>query len=493
MWTNPTFALMGAVLALAWGPPAARASVESDLQAVVDAVVDDHPAVSGASLAVDAPQLGLFFEGAAGRLGPATAAPMQPRTPFRIASTTKPFTAAAILRLAEQGRLSLDDTIAMYLPAELVNRINVIDGVNHGPTITLRELLRHRAGIYSHDEGTDYTLAVGAQPAKRWTPEEQVQWAIDHGKPICRPDACWHYSDTGFVMLGMVIMKVAGKDLGAAFRELLPFERLKMSSTWHELLEPPPAGALDRAHSLFGPADLYAWNPSFDSWGGGGLDASAGDLTRFIRGLFEHRVLGRAGTLKEMLTIGPADDGVHKDGYGMGIGRQVIEGVECFGHPGFWSSTMVYCPSLDLAFAGSSNQAEDGSGPSDGDGHTQFDLENGVVRIIKAATKAKPAPAPTTARTGSPKIRLTVRPRRVRSGRRTAFEFHVTFVSGRGKRVALPGADVRIGGHRGRSDRRGRAQIRLRFSRAGDRIAYASKRGYRTGRARVRVIARNRR
>lgn len=380
---------MLAGMALAAGSAPALGSTTSDLQAVVDRAVADHAAVAGATLAADVPRLGLAFRGAAGRLGPASLTPMAPDSPFRIASTTKPFTAAAVLRLYEQDRLSLDDTIDRYLPAELVDRISVIDGRSYGPTITLRQLLAHRAGIYSHDAGADYTAAVATQPTKRWTPEEQVQWAIDHGSPVCPPDQCWSYSDTGYVMLGMVIVKITGHDFGTALRELLPLDALGIAHTWHELLEPVPPGTAPRAHASFGPLDLDSWNPSFDSWGGGGLDAPAADLAAFVRALFAGKVFQHQKTLRLMSDMGPAG-GVHKDGYGLGLGRQVIEGVECFGHPGFWSSTMVYCPSLDLAFAGSTNQAEDGSGPTDGDGHTQFDLENGTVRVVAAALATQP-------------------------------------------------------------------------------------------------------
>jgi D-alanyl-D-alanine carboxypeptidase len=464
MWKSGVVATLVAAFAVA---PAADATTGQQLQTALEQVVAEHQLVPGASAYVDAPRAGLPWTGAAGQFAEGSTRPLSAEDPFRIASIQKIFTAAAILRLVEDGRLRLDDPIAPFLDADQVDRMHVYEGVNYGRQITIRQLLQHTSGLNSHDECNEYLVSVGTGPRHEWTPREQIEMMIDCGDPYFRPgeEGKYHYSDTGFVMLGNVLSSVTGKSYAEALRELLPLVELGVERTWHELLEPERADPRPRAHQYYAAADLTDWNPSFDSWGGGGYVSTVQELVLFIRGLFEGRVFKKPSTLRLMMQLVPTTPGkpAEEGGYGLGLAFVSYDGVACIGHAGFWSSVVRYCPSLDLAFAATTNQASDEHTET-----THAYAARAIVAIVKEAERAKPT--------------LKVKPKRTRARRSRLFT--VTFAAD-GRPVG--GATARIGRRRAVTDASGRARIRVRFTRSGVRLARACKSGVGCATAAVRV------
>lgn len=122
-----------------------------------------------------------------------------PQTEFRVASITKQFTAAAILLLAEGGLLTLDDTLAKFLPA-----------VPRGETVTLRQLLSHTSGMGDYINGQRSSLLTEAQTSD-YTSDELIS-IITARQPFFRaqPGATWLYSNSGFTLLGIVVEKLSG-------------------------------------------------------------------------------------------------------------------------------------------------------------------------------------------------------------------------------------------------------------------------------------------
>jgi len=339
--------------------PAGRATLAADLRRALDQTAATSPRIPGLLLRVEAPRLGLSWSGAAGLAARATGRRLAPGAAVRVASVTKTFTAAAVLRLAERGRLALDAPIARYLPATYTMLLT--HGGYRPDRITVRQLLQQTSGLFDYAETDAYDAAVRAAPAHRWTRLEQVRFALTHGRPYGPPGAAYHYSDTGYILLGAIIERVSDKPLAAAYRSLLRFDRLGLTHTYLETLEPAPPGEPPRAHQYYAGLDLARVDASFDLYGGGGLVSTMADLARFYRALLRGRVLDRPATLRMMLAI-PAtntdDANGAGAGYGMGIFRITAGSVACWGHDGAWGTFAFHCPALDLTVAASSNTGD---------------------------------------------------------------------------------------------------------------------------------------
>ena len=137
---------------------------------------------------------------------------------------------------------------------------------------------------------------------------EQVQDAIKWGTPYFAPGKGYHYSDTGYILLGEMIELLSGKPLGETLRTLLDFEKLQLDETYLETLEPVPAGVKALSHPYLGETDIIDFDPSLDLYGGGGLVSSTEDLARFYRALLQGKVFRHASTLQTMLTVPPTNE-----------------------------------------------------------------------------------------------------------------------------------------------------------------------------------------
>ncbi len=344
-----------AVAVTAQAPPAPAAVTAAPLPAQLKQLLHRfaraHPSFPGVALAVTTPKL--TWSGAAGVDDRATRKPLSATAGFRVASVTKTFTAAAILRLAEDGKLSLDDPIAKQLSpatAALLRR-----GGYDVDAIHVRNLLQHTSGLYDYADDQAFQTFVVSHPRHRWTRAEQIRFAITHGKPLSAPGTDFHYSDTGYVLLGEILERQTGHSLGGAYRSLLGLDRLGLLHTYLETLEPTPAQATPRAHQYLGTTDTAGFDPFFDLYGGGGLVSTVNDLTRFYRALFGGQVFKNPATLRTMLgkprSTRPGE-------LSMGIFAESVGRENCWHHDGFWGSTVVHCPRVGVTFAITVNQAD---------------------------------------------------------------------------------------------------------------------------------------
>jgi D-alanyl-D-alanine carboxypeptidase len=320
---------------------------------VLDAAHGKQPVSPGMTAAVDRP--GMRWRGAAGVLDRASGSPLRASDGYRIASITKTFTGAAILRLAERGRLALGAPVARYLPLEYRRALRA-GGYDPG-RITVRMLLQHTAGLFDYAAADAYLQALLGDPGHRWSRIEQVRFAMANGEPVAPPGRRYSYSDTGYLLLGQIVESVSGRPQAAAYRRLLRFGRFGVGATYFETLEPRPRGAGRQAHQYFGDLDATTvLDASHDLYGGGGLVSTAADLNRFHRALFEGRMIRRRSV--RTMTTPSRQSG--RDYYGMGIRRISTAAGTCYGHGGFWGSLTVYCPRRKLAISASVNAASPG-------------------------------------------------------------------------------------------------------------------------------------
>jgi D-alanyl-D-alanine carboxypeptidase len=354
-------------------PAAARLAPEDArrrLEAALEADLRRDPSVPGEALAVRAPGLDVAL--AAGRADVRAGTALEPDARFRVASVTKTFVAAAILRLVEQRRVALDRPIARYLGPE---SLAILRSGGYDPErITVRHLLLHTSGLFDYATTRAYDAVNTTDPGHHWTRAEQLQFAVDHGAPVGAPGAVFHYSDTGYVLLGEILERVTGESLAAATRRLLHFRRSGMLDTYWEQLEAPPDDT-PRAHQYDGVLDNVVLDASHDLYGGGGLVSTVADVAAFYRALFHREVFDDPRTLRTMTRVSGAG---RADGAAMGLFAVDVAGERCFEHAGFWGTVATYCPSLDLAFARTINQAAD-------DGFDYGRLERVVVDVAKRA------------------------------------------------------------------------------------------------------------
>lgn len=268
-------------------------------------------------------------------------------TPLRMASNTKTFTAATVLRLWEEGRIDLDAPIAPLLtPA--IDALLRADGYATD-RITVRQLLSHSAGLYDHGGDKRFTEAIFSEPGRRWTREELVRLSMRYADPQSEPGTEFRYSDTGYVLLGDIIERETGVSLAAAVRHQLGLDRLGLRVTWWEIMESPPGGAEPRARQWLGEREATHIDASMDLYGGGGLVMSARDLATFMAALFGGRVFRRPETLREMVRQG---DHKGADQYRLGIFVKRVGERDYYWHSGFWGSVAYYDPEARVAAAG---------------------------------------------------------------------------------------------------------------------------------------------
>jgi D-alanyl-D-alanine carboxypeptidase len=349
-------------------------SFQQTVQELIQTEVQNDSTLAGIIVHVEAPKQGVSLSQSAGVRywdGPE----LNPKAPVRIASNTKTYTAAAILRLYEQGLLKLDDSIEEYISKGHLQLLKS-DGY-HTERITIRHLLTHTSGMVDHAATQTYLSKVFDDPNFRWTRSMQIKGAVDWGDPLFEIGQGFSYSDTGYLLLGEIIEKITGKSLGEAFHQLLKFDELGIQSTWQESIQDTPSQALPRAHQYFNELDTYNFDPSLDLYGGGGLAATAADMALFYQALFNHRVFDDTSTLELMIKSVPLPENAERSmDYRMGIYTFEVAGEQVYAHAGFWGTQVVYVPSLNASVAVVTTQF--------GKSKTIFELTSALITELKS-------------------------------------------------------------------------------------------------------------
>ena len=264
---------------------------------------------------------------------------------FRIASVTKTYVAASILRLIEKGILNLDDPISKHLSSE---HTAILSQDYNLEKITIKQILRHSAGFFDHTHAPEFFDIVLQTPTHEWTRTEQLSMCVEKGKPIGPPGQQFSYSDTGYVILGELIEKYTGKTLDGGIKELLGLEQLGLARTDFERVDPQTDQL--RIHQYFQGRDTYSFSPTLDYYGGGGILSTTQDLVDFFQALFGGKVFDQPETLQLMLEPVTYKTKAQMD-YQMGMYKVKVNGLDAYCHSGFWGTQVLYIPSLDLYMA----------------------------------------------------------------------------------------------------------------------------------------------
>jgi len=303
-------------------------------------------------------------------------APVDANTTFRIGSLTKQFTAAAILKLAELGKLALEDPLSRYVP----------EFDTGGHMVTIRQLLNHTSGIpeYTNQPGFFAKLAP-----LNLSDAELLQ--LVSGKPLdFEPGMAWRYSNTGYYLLGMIVDKVSGQPY-AAFLQDEFFTPLGLTHTQYG----------SETEIIPHRAQGYSFNPDTASHsndaaismnvpgGGGALVSSAGDLVRWQIALTDGRAI-RPASFEQMIDS-PVKTNREDALYGFGLMIDRRDGQRVITHGGGingFNSVLSWLPDIGLRVAVIANSEA---------------MPAAVVerRIIAALTSETPPAPRTTAQPGS--------------------------------------------------------------------------------------------
>ena len=249
--------------------------------------------------------------------------PNTPATVFEAGSVSKQFTAAAVVRLAQQGRLSLDDDVRRYIP----------EVPDYGTPITLRHLLNHTSGL--RDWGSVMQLAGWPRGTRIYTHAYALDVISRQRSLNFTPGAEYSYSNTGYNLLAMIVERVSGTSFAEFSRREL-FEPLGMTRTeWRD----------DFTRTVKGRASAYTWEngawhlqmPFENIHGNGGLLTTVDDLLRWNQALDSGTIAG----LDTLETRGVLSNGRRID-YAMGLGIGDFRGLREVSHSGATAGYRAY-------------------------------------------------------------------------------------------------------------------------------------------------------
>ncbi len=377
------FALLLAVIAIptqVFTQEASPALMER-LQARVDSfqAAGDFPGVSVGIRLPDGTSFGLV----AGVSDRATGREMQPGDRMLVGSTGKTFVAAVALQLVSEGKLDLDALVSDYLGDEpWYNRLP------NGESVTVRMLMTHTSGIIRYEFNEAFLTDLLADPDRVWKPEELVAYLFDTEAPFAAGEG-WTYSDTNYILLGMIIERLTGRTLYEEIDErlLVPLELGEMVPSDSRVIPGLIQGYAGEGNAFTRTDEViregrFAINPQFE-WAGGGFAGTPRALARWAADIYEGRAYDPA-LLDEALDGVPARLGRGTE-YGLGVIIWPMQVGTAWGHSGFFPgylTEMRYFPEHRIAIAwqvNTSDQRRLGSSP--------VELIDNLTRIIIAQKK----------------------------------------------------------------------------------------------------------
>lgn len=302
---------------------------------------------------------------------------MSPANLFRLASITKSFVSTAVLKLAEDHLLDLDEPLDTYVSSSMTR------GIANAGSATVRQTLQHTSGVYDFIDNSNFKLAVINAPYKVWSCRDKLDFA--RGKdPSFAPGEGWKYSNSNYLLLGEAIEKVSGMTFEAYIRKII-FEPLHMNYTWFGSENRFPEGLVRSYVDMYGNGtlrDISAMDAGVFS-AEGGLISTAYDIGLFIGALFDKQIINEQSLLEMMKFVPCEFPQNYYTQYGLGLMNWITAGGIGYGHGGSltgFSTEMFYFPDRKTILIVLCNVGSMGTSPLDQ--HYQdflFDLSKTVL------------------------------------------------------------------------------------------------------------------
>jgi len=291
--------------------------------------------------------------------------------PFHVASIGKAFTATLIGLLVDEGKLNFNDLIIDYLDSDLLLNLFEYDGVDYRELVTISHLLSHTSGIADYFEDTakgsmSMTELVLSETDHFWTPDELVNFSGKYQSSVGIPGETYHYSDTGYILLGLIIERVTGNAFHEELHEKI-FDPLDMDDSYLAFYSDPKNGKSPIADIWFNGIEISEYKSLSIDWAGGGIISTLDDLAIFVRELNSHTLVSE-DVLNEMYKF----DNKFTTGIYYGLGFMEYHFTDYFptlsflpvlrGHMGVLGTQMLYEAESDTVFIcsfGSTDYASD--------------------------------------------------------------------------------------------------------------------------------------
>ena len=332
---------------------ATHKTTSNSFQKVIDSIYKANPGSKGLLVHIEAPDKNISWSGAVGYSDYKAKTPLQKEQPGLIASSIKTYVAAAILRLVEEGSITIDDSIEGLISPKS-KEVLLTDGYDL-KEIKIKHLLSHTSGIedyVSKNNVGQYFDFITAHKKYRWTRDEQIKITVERGDPLGEAGEVFNYADANFLLATEIIESVTKKPFYTAMRELLKYDELGLKNTWQYTLEAIPANTKPLVHQYYGKYqwDSYDIDPSFDLYGGGGIACTSKDLALFSYHFFNNHIVKNEAIKELIFTDMITVEGNNKN-YFLGLSKSTINGFDSYGHGGFWATTVVYLPKLNTSIA----------------------------------------------------------------------------------------------------------------------------------------------
>jgi len=321
--------------------------------------VHKDPKIQCASLLVHADRLGIHLNLAESRAESSIHADQ----PFYIASVSKLFTSVLIGMLVERGQLAYEDPISRYLDDELLDRLHCYKGHNYTEEIQIKHLLNHTSGLHCFFEdqpklGKPMFRMMIDDPQRTWTPRETLLWAKEHLRGHFRPGAGFHYSDTGYHLLGLIIENITNLPYHEVLQSYI-FAPLQMDHSYIAPGNPLRQSDYPLVRLFVQDTDVTDFESLSSMYAGGGIVSTTEDMLRFMQAFVRDELI-HAQTKEMMIT----DRAKFFPGIDYGYGLMYFRPIpilmpakyHAWGNAGSIGSFMFYHPGTDAYLIGSLNQ-----------------------------------------------------------------------------------------------------------------------------------------
>ncbi len=316
---------------------------ESVFQGILDEAVNAHKLV-GVQLSVGLPD-GTIWNGASGTIDLNRRQLMRPSHVVRMGSLTKTYTAVVIFRLIERGLLDLDGTIDRWFPE-----------ITPWQSITVRMLLNHSSGIPDL-LGMRVMVASALDGSRRWTTDELLEMIAD-SNPDFEPGTDHRYSNSNYVLLGIIAERTTGKSMGSLYRDEI-LTPLSLSHTYFLPSDAAPAELVtgyDR--SLIPLPGWHSTGPENTAWSScayasGGMAATASDILRFFKAIMNREIINEQ-SFQQMTKFSRARNpkDTYLQDFGSGLFRYGVYTDDAYGHLGLFvgsESVAIFSPEKRFA------------------------------------------------------------------------------------------------------------------------------------------------